>query len=355
MADVERELVKREGLHEFIKLAWPLLEPGKPFIDNWHIQAMAEHVEALYRGDIFRLLINIPPRTMKSLTASVFAPAWAWIKYPSLRMIFSSYSDDLSMQDSIKTRQIIESPWYQERWGDIVRLSQDRNTLSNFENTQTGARFSTSVSGTVVGKGADIIVCDDLLSKNQSESQAFRERASRFRFEVLPSRLNDRLTGRFLDIQQRLHPNDTSGELLERESKGLIPNLVKLILPMEYVPTVYVSVLGFKDPRTVEGESLHTERFPAEAIQELKNDLGSYAYSGQYQQAPVPREGGMVKESWFKNRFSVKNLSFEELNRRPGLIEIVESADCASKAKTKMTLSYGERGEFLRIMWSCGT
>lgn len=334
LAVVEKELVRRNGLHEFIRLSWHLLEPTTPFIDNWHIQAMAEHVEALYRGDIQRLLINVPPRTLKSLTCSVFAPAWAWIWRPSLRMIFASYSERLSIGDSVKTRQIIESSWYQERWGNVFRLSEDQNTLTNFENTGTGMRYATSVGGTVVGKGADIITCDDLLSKDQAESQVFRDRGSRFRFEVLPSRFNDRLTGRSLDIQQRLHPQDTSGELLERERDGRVGNLVKLILPMEYVPTTYVTVLGFKDPRTMENEGLHPQRFPEHVIQDLKNDLSSYAYSGQYQQTPVPREGGMIKESWFKNRFDC-DLTFDNLNKRPGLLEIVESSDCASKSKTR--------------------
>jgi len=334
LAEVQCELIRRGGLHEFIKLAWHILEPSTPFIDNWHIQAVAEHTQALILGDISHLLINIPPRTLKSLTCSVFAPAWAWTVRPSLRMMFASYSENLAMGDSIKTRQIIESPWYQERWGHKVIMSDEQNTKTNFENTLAGARVATSVGGTVTGKGAEIITCDDLLSKDQSESEAFRQRASRFRFETLPSRYNDRAVGRSLDIQQRLHPLDTTGELLERERDGRISNLVKLVLPMEYHPTTYITVLGFKDPRKEEGQSLHPERFSIQTIQDIKNDLGSYAYSGQYDQSPVPREGGMIKESWFKNRFH-EDLTFEKLNKRPGLMMVVESCDCASKTKTK--------------------
>jgi hypothetical protein len=334
MADLERELVKRKGLHEFVRLAWPLLEPSTPFIDNWHIQAVCEHVQALYDGDISNLLINIPPRTLKSLTCSVFAPAWIWTKVPAMKMIFASYSEGLSMGDSIKTRQIIESQWFQERWGHVFQLSDDQNTKTNFENNKAGARVSTSVGGTVTGKGATIITCDDLLSKDQSESQAFRDRAERFRFETLPSRFNDRAVGRSLDIQQRLHPNDTTGSLLERERDGRISNLTKLILPMEYKPTTYVTVLGFKDPRKEEGESLHEARFTPETIKGLKDELGSYAYAGQYSQDPVPREGGMVKEAWFKNRFD-EELNFSILNKKKGLVMVVQSADCASKAKQR--------------------
>lgn len=332
--ETERALVKRFGLHEFIKLAWHVLEPSTPFQDNWHIGAVAEHTQALYDGDIRDLLINIPPRFLKSLTCAVFAPAWEWTKRPSTRMLFDSYSEDLSMADSIKTRQLIESNWYQDRWGHVFQLSEDQNTKTNFETTAAGARVAISVGGTVTGKGAGIITCDDLLSKDQSESQAFRERASKHRFETLPSRFNDPMTGRFLDIQQRLHPNDTTGELLLREKEGRSRKITKLILPLEYRPTIYVTVLGFKDPRKVEGESLHPERFDAKTIQEKKDDLGTYAYVGQYQQDPVPREGGMVKESWFTHSFEGP-LNFETLYKKKGLIMIVQSADCASKAKQR--------------------
>ena len=339
LAEIERELVRRNGLHEFMKLAWKILHPPeKPFVDSWYIQAIAEHVQALYDNDISRLFINIPPRMLKTLTCSVFAPSWMWSKKPGTKVIIASYSESLSMSAAVKAKSVMMSSWYQQRWGHKFQFSREQNSKTNFENDKNGSYVAASVGGTVLGKGADIITSDDLLNKDESESVAFRQAASRFFWETLPNRLDDRTTGRILVIQQRLHPQDTTGEILDRERTG-VGRWERLILPMEYKPTTYVTVLGFKDPRTVENELLEPKRFPPEQIAALKEELGSYAYAGMYLQTPVPREGGMIKESWFKNRFpsgiNGEGLTFEKLNQKKGLVKIVESVDCASKPKQR--------------------
>lgn len=334
-ADVDRELVKRNGLYQFMELAWPILEPSKPLIPNWHISAICDHTQALYHGDIQRLLINIPPRMNKSMICAVFAPAWAWTDDPTLRMMFVSYSKSLSNRDSVKTRRIIESPWYQERWGKKFKLSDDSNTKELFENDKSGSRMAGSVSGTITGTGADIATADDLLSRLQAESAAFREGASECFWETMPSRFNDRETGRLLVIQQRLHSRDTTGEIVEREKLKQCGKWEKLILPMEYEKKTFVEVtsLGFKDPRKIDGEVLHPERFKPKTLLELKQDLGSYAYAGQYQQRPVPREGGLIKESWLSNRFNCDMRLETLMERKP--VKILQSSDCASKAGEK--------------------
>ncbi len=341
---IDKELVSREGLAEFMKLAWPILEPTRPLQWNWHLDADCDHAAAVLNGDIQRLLVTVPPGTNKSLLFSVFLPAYDWIGTPSRRSIFASYSSTLSIRDSVRCRRIIESPWYQERWGDSFKLTSDQNTKMKFENDKTGFRYAASVGGTVTGDRGDIVVSDDLINVKEAESEAHRTEASKFFWEVLPSRVNDLETARFIVIMQRSHSSDTAGEILKR-SPGRWEHLN---LPLEYEPgAAKVTSIGFKDPRTKKNEVLHPERFSDKVIAGLKEDLGSYAYAGQYQQRPTPREGGMVKEAWLGKRFKA-DLTSEELRKREGFVSAFQSADTASKAKEKNDPTViGTFGEFM--------
>ena len=335
LIDVEKELIKRKGLHEFIKFAWPVLHPReKPFVDGWHVRAISEHVEAVVKGDIRRLLINIPPRTMKSLTTAVFMPAWAWIKRPGTKFIVACFGEDLSGSSAVKCKAVLNSTWYQDRWGDAFKFSEVQDAKLHFENDKNGAYVATSITGSIIGKGADIIICDDLLTALKAESEAFRQQASRYFWESLSSRFDERGKGGMIVIQQRLHSQDQPGEILERERLGKIGPWEKLILPLEYHKKTYITSLGFSDPRTEELESLDKKRFPPEVIQALKEEHGSYSYSAMYDQAPVPREGGMVKEFWFKNRFG-EEATVQNMKKRKDVVMTVISADCASKAKQR--------------------
>src|SRR5215831_13906705 len=158
--DLERELARRR-LREFVCQAWAVVEPATPFVAGWHIDAIVEHLEAVSRGQIRNLLINVPPRHMKSLLTSVFWPAWEWIRWPERRWLYSSYAAQLSIRDSIKCRRLIESPWYRHRWADRFALTSDQNTKGRFDNNRSGYRLSTSVGGAATGEGGDRIVCDD--------------------------------------------------------------------------------------------------------------------------------------------------------------------------------------------------
>src|SRR5437763_6486498 len=132
--DIDRELATRR-LRDFVLQAWAVLEPSTPFVQGWHIDAIVEHLEAVTNGQIRNLLINVPPRHMKSLLVSVFWPAWEWLRWPERRWLYSSYAASLSIRDSIKCRRLIESPWYQQRWRDRFALTSDQNTKGRFENT----------------------------------------------------------------------------------------------------------------------------------------------------------------------------------------------------------------------------
>ena len=281
-------------LSQYIRQAWHILEPTTPYSHGWHIDAIAEHLTAVMAGQIHNLVINMPPRHMKSLSVSVFWPTWVWTHEPSKRWLFASYAQDLSIRDSLKCRRLIQNRWYQERWSAIYQLTTDQNVKSRFENNRTGYRLATGVGGSATGEGGDVVVCDDPHKIDEAESDVIREGVLSWWDEVMSTRLNDSRTGAKVIVMQRLHENDLSGHVLTQGGYE------HLCLPAEYEPKVYVSRIGWRDPRTDDGELLWPQRFSAQALNDLKAALGSYGVAGQLQQRPAPRGGGMFKREWFE-------------------------------------------------------
>ena len=211
---LDRSLAQ-DSLAEFVKQAWPIVEPSTPLRWNWHLDVICEYLEALTAGDgINRLIINLPPRSGKSILASVMWPAWVWARQPSTRWLCASYSASLANKFSIDRRGVITSPWYQERWP--IQLAGDQNQKNEFMNTERGHMIATSVSGSATGKGGDFIVADDLQNPEMAESEAERETVNRFFDETLSTRLDDKRRGRIVVIQQRTHQADLTGHLLEQ-------------------------------------------------------------------------------------------------------------------------------------------
>lgn len=289
--DVE---LARQSLYEFMRQAWPIVEPGVPFVDGWHLQAIAQHLEAVSAGHIRNLIINIPPRHAKSLLVAVFWPCWEWTQYPARRWLFASYANSLSIRDSLKCRRIIESPWYQARYGHVFRLTDDQNAKIKFENDKTGYRLATSVGGAVTGEGGDRVVVDDPHNMLEVESDVEREKVLTWWDEAMSTRLNDPKTGARVIVMQRLHERDLTGHALEQGGYE------HLCLPAEYEPTARVTSLGFSDPRTTDGALLWPERVGPDEIAAFKRMLGPYGYAGQMQQQPSPRIGGMFQVGWFR-------------------------------------------------------
>lgn len=292
VAAIEREFCKR-SLSGFIRRAWRHIDP-QPYIHGWHMDALAEHLEATARGEITRLLINIPPGTSKSTATSVFFPAWMWgpLGWTSARFIGASYEQGLAIRDNRRNRQLIESEWYQKHWP--VRFTSDQNEKTYFENTERGFRQASAVKS-MTGRRGDFVVWDDPLSPEKAYSEHEREIANRVFAETLPSRLIDPRKSVIVIIMQRLHEADVSGYILSRDL-----GYEHLCLPMEFeADRKCVTSIGFSDPRTQDGELLFPERFPSEVIERDKNVMGSFAVAGQFQQRPVPREGGMFKHHWF--------------------------------------------------------
>lgn len=287
------------SLHEYVKLAWNRAEP-KPFTDGWHIQAICEHLEAVSKLQIRNLIICVPPRHTKSLTVSVMWPSWEWGPFdkPGTRWLCTSYAQSLSIRDSWRCRLVIQSPWYQQRWGHRFYLMGDQNEKKRYNTSQGGQRVSSSVEGMGTGEGGDRLVIDDPISLKDIHSQAARQNVIDWYKDVLPSRLNDPKTGCKVIIMQRCHELDLVGYIIGETEED---DWEKLILPAEYEKKFHCSTsIGFNDPRKKAGELLWPERFDQSEVNKLKVRLGSYNYSAQYQQRPAPSEGGIIKRHWFQ-------------------------------------------------------
>lgn len=278
----------------YIPEAWKVIEPDNPFVPGWHIDAVAEHLTAISRGQIRKLIINIPPGHMKSLEACVFWQTWEWTDRPELRFIFASHDQSLATRDSLKCRRIIESDWYQMRWGDRVQLAADENLKTRFQNTRAGFRYSFGVGG-ATGERADRIVVDDPHKIEEVLSSVTRKSVLDWWDTTMWNRVTDPEKSGRVVVMQRLHQQDLTGHLL---ASG---DWEHLCLPAEYEPgkSKRATSIGWNDPRTKPAELLWPERFGAAAIVEAKSH-GSYNYAGQYQQSPSPAEGGMLKRAWWQ-------------------------------------------------------
>lgn len=286
---IQRTLAERH-LSWFIKSAWPIMDPSE-FVSGWHIDAICEHLEAVYRREIRNLVINLPPRHMKSLAVSVSFPAWVWIHDPAERFLFSSYAHALAIRDSVKTRRVVESPWYKKNWGDRFQLTSDQNTKTRFENDKGGYRLATSVDGANTGEGGTFIVVDDPHNVREGESETTRQATISWWDEAMSSRFCDPQRDCKIIVQQRVHEEDLSGHLLTKETG----DWVFLILPARHEIDRRCSTPIWDDPRTEDGELLWPERFREKDILELEEALGEYAAAGQLQQRPAPRTGGMFR------------------------------------------------------------
>lgn len=281
--------------------AWHVLEPATKFIDNWHLYAMCEHLEACYRGEIKNLIINVPPRHQKSLLVSVFFPMWVWTMKPSTRWIYASYSQDLSTRDSLKCRNLIRSPWYRELYGHVFHLTSDQNVKTKFENNKTGFRQATGVGGFGTGEGAEFLVADDPHKVQEAESDVELENVYIWWTETMSSRFNDPENFCQIIVMQRVHEKDLSGRMLARDY-----GYEHLCIPFRYEDTEQarsrVTCLGWKDPRTVDGELIDKVRFSEETAAKFEKKLGAYGAAGQLQQRPAPRSAGIFRRSDFQVR-----------------------------------------------------
>lgn len=292
--DAERIRARCQTLTGFVREAWHVLEPTAKYAHGWHIDAICEHLEAVTDGRINRLLINVPPGSSKSLLVSVMWQAWEWGPkgLSSLRYLTTSFNDGPVKRDTRKCRDLMLSDWYRSLWPEV---ELNRTGETSFSNTKTGTREGVAF-GSLTSQRGDRLVIDDPHSTETAESPTERQATTRKFREGAQNRLNDQTLSAMVVIMQRLHEEDVSGVIKE---VGM--DFVHLMLPMEFEPERACSTsIGFSDPRKEEGELLDPVRFPQEAVDKLKRDMGSYAYAGQYQQRPAPRSGGMFQRGDFE-------------------------------------------------------
>jgi predicted phage terminase large subunit-like protein len=282
----------RTDLSLFTEQVVNTVNPGANYLHNWHIDLIAEYLLACQRGDIKRLIINIPPRHLKSISVAVAFPAWLLGHNPSEQIMCASYSQDLSFKHSLDCRLVMQDPWYQELFPG-TQIVEDQNTKRKFVTTARGHRIATSVGGTATGEGAKYLIVDDPLSAQQGQSEAFRATANTWFDQTFSTRLNDKKEGCIIVIMQRLHENDLTGHLL---AKG---GWEHLCLPM-IAECDEKLTKGYKTFERKTGEFLHEARMGKTEVDIIKNEVGSYAFSGQYQQRPSPEGGGEFRKDWLE-------------------------------------------------------
>ena len=286
----------RRRLAEFIRQAWSQVEPGTPYTHGWHVDAIAEHLEAVSSGAIRRLVINIPPRHAKSLTVAVFWPAWDWLSTPSRQFLSASYAIVLSRRDAVRARRLIEGPWYQARWGGRFVLAEDQNEKTRYENDKGGYRIATSTGGSATGDGGDILILDDPHKVQDAQSDTIRENDLDWWRETWSTRLNDPRKSCEVIIMQRLHERDVTGHVLAE-----VGGFEHLMLPARFDPERRCTTsIGWSDPRTSAGELLWPERYDSAELALIEKKLGSYGAAGQMAQQPAPSGGGLFKSWWLR-------------------------------------------------------
>lgn len=287
-ADLDRtDLV--QSFEAFARAAWPVLEPRRSFVEGLPTRAICSALQAVTEGRIRRVLINVPPGCTKSMLVNVLWPAWEWARgMRANRYISCSYDKNLATRDLVRCRDLICSQWFQERWP--IRLKDDENNKTKYDNTETGWRMAASVGSSLTGYRGDRIIVDDPHSIKLAESDVERATALLWWRETVQTRLNDVEQSAIVVIMQRVHTQDIAGWIIANQ-----PEYTVICLPMRYEAGRHckVEAIGFEDPRREEGDLLWPSRFPGAWLDELERNLGPYAFAGQYQQRPVPRDGGM--------------------------------------------------------------
>jgi predicted phage terminase large subunit-like protein len=320
MSALERELIRlkvRNDLSTFIHRTFQTVAPAQPYLYNWHIDAMAWHLKQCAIGAIKRLVITLPPRYGKSICASVAFPAWVLGRNPSKRIICASYSENLAGKHAGDCRNVMESDWYRSAFPG-TRISRDKNAELNYVTTQQGFRYSTSVGGTLTGRGGNLIIVDDPINPEGAMSEAKRSKVNNWFDSTLYSRLDSKRDDVIILIMQRLHLDDLAGYVMPREQ------WTHLNLPAIAESEERIQIGNGEFHTRKVGDLLHEEREPRNVLEGLKVRLGSFNFHAQYQQRPVPLEGEIIKWDWFQY--------FDARPVRVPNDRIVQSWDTASKA-----------------------
>lgn len=341
LTQAEFDVLLRNDLTTFIARTFAHLDPQTTLSHNWHLELLADRLTQVYTGKLRRLIITVPPRSLKSICASVAFPAWVLGKTPSKRIICASYGQELSNKLARDTAAVMSSDWYRRAFA--TRLAAQRSAAADFETTQRGGRMATSVGGVLTGRGGDIVIIDDPLKPDEAPSDAQRQAANDWFDNTLYTRLNDKRTGAIVIIMQRLHLDDLVGHVLEKEAWEVI-NLPAIAQDDEIWH--YATLRGPTQHVRQAGDLLHPERDSQFVLDGMRNALGEYSFSAQYLQAPVPLGGGIIKFEW---------LTYYEPYELPESFDtILQSWDTANKeselADYSVCTTWGVKGKKMYLL-----
>jgi len=286
------ELARRNFIC-FLMRAFPTIRGGAALELNWHIDAIAHALSRVANGSTKRLLLTLPPRQLKSFMTSVGWVAWQLGLNPRLSFVCVSYSNELSAKFARDCRGIMQSDWYRRTFPRTI-IAPSRTAMHDFDTTVGGGRLATSVSGTLTGRGGDIIILDDVLKPDEANSEALREGVNEWFASTLASRLNDKKSGAIIAVMQRLHQYDLAGMLLDTGEWD------QLSLPAIATGDCQIPLTRGRFHQRREGEPLHTTREPLAILEGIKTSIGSTAFAAQYQQQPLPAKGNVIKAEWLK-------------------------------------------------------
>jgi len=285
--------ILRNDFYCFIQAVFPIVSPGAPFVPNWHLEAIAYHLTLVHTGESKRLIITVPPRSMKSICGSDCLPAFVLGQDPTRRIMCVSYSEGLARKHANDCRAIMRSGLYGRVFPN-TRISPSKDTELEFATTMGGYRLATSVGGTLTGRGGNLIIIDDGLKPQDASSQLARDNLKQWYSNTLISRLDDKNNDAIVVIMQRLHIDDLVGHLLEQE--GWTHLNLPAIAETEHQIPIGPGRFHLRRP----GDVLHPEREPRAVLDELKRTMGSIDFAAQYQQAPIAEGGNLIKWDWFK-------------------------------------------------------
>lgn len=309
--ELEAALCYKSFYHFWLR-AWREIDPA-PLKPGWHIEALAKHLQAVFEGDIKRLIVNIPPGLGKSMGASVLWPAWCWARRPQWQIMAASYEVQLSTRDAVKCRDLMSTPWYM-RWFRSPQspfsvtpwdFKDDQNLKTMYKNSAHGHRQAIGVGGKGTGYRGDVLIIDDPINAKDAHSKIKRDTVIRWKDETMSSRFNDKANAREVLIMQRLHEEDLSGHLLRQGGWEHLRLPARYELDNPCRTRTWAGVDFWKDKRTQEGELLFPALLSDKVLTTLRTETGSYGFAGQYQQRPAPAEGGLLKREWFNRRWTL--------------------------------------------------
>ena len=281
----------RSDLQSFVWKSFQTILPGTRYLPNWHVDAIVHQLMRVQAGDIPRLLINQPPRSLKSICVSVAYVAWLLGRDPTRRVIVVSYANELAAELHRQFRMVIDAAWYRALF---PAMQPARDSGTELVTTAGGGRYATSIGGTLTGRGADLIIVDDPLKAEEAMSEPARKRVIDWYAGALVTRLNDKQTGPIVVVMQRLHEQDLAGHLLGQGGWQ------HLDLPAIAVDDGDIPLGGGRVKVRRVDDILHPERESKDALDRIKAEIGSLQFSAQYQQRPVPLEGNLIRRDWFR-------------------------------------------------------